>query len=272
MEILKIDHLDVTYKGKNKTTHLIKDISFSVEEGQCLCILGESGSGKSLTMKAVMGLLNKNFEIKGNAFFNNEDLLQKTSEDLRKLRGSQMTMILQNPMNCFDGLFRIEAQIKETLMAHTELNKDEIQQLSVKALEKMGIDYPLEVLKKYPHQLSGGMLQRIMIAIALMLEPKVLVADEPTTAIDAITQFEVMKEFQRLKENKTTMIFITHDLGVASMIADKVVVINKGKIVDTGTFAQILENPKDDYTKLLIEKRLAVMASYKKVMGGTVNA
>lgn len=272
MEVLEVKDLNVVYRGKNKDVQLIKDVSFKVEKGQCLCILGESGSGKSISMKAIMGLLDKNFELKGTAFFNGEDLLKKSNEELRRLRGSQMTMILQNPMNCFDSLFRIDAQIKETLSAHTTLNAEEIHQLSVSALEKMRIDKPLEVLKKYPHQLSGGMLQRIMIAIALMLEPTVLVADEPTTAIDAITQFEIMKEFQRLKENKTTMIFITHDLGIASMIADKVVVMNKGSVVDVGTFSEILAEPKDEYTRLLVEKRLAVMKRYQEVMGGVEGA
>lgn len=272
MAVLEIKDLNVTYNGKNKSSHLINNVSFSVNEGECLCILGESGSGKSITMKAVMGLLDSNFAIKGSAYLNGENLLKKSKEELRRLRGNQMTMILQNPMNCFDSLYRIDYQIKETLLSHTKLDQNEIHQMSIAALEKMQLNQPEEILKKYPHQLSGGMLQRIMIAVALMLEPKILVADEPTTAIDAITQFEVMKEFKRLKENQTTMIFITHDLGIASLIADKVIVLNKGKIVDAGTFTEILANPKDEYTRLLIEKRLAVMEQYKKVIGGMGNA
>lgn len=268
MVVLDVKNLDIVFQGKNKKSHLVKNISFSVEHGECLCILGESGSGKSMSMKAVLGLLDRNFSVKGSAFLQSENLLKKSDEELRNFRGSKISMILQNPMNCFDSLYRIDYQIRETLLAHTSFSAVEIENMAMKALKKLQINSPKEVLKKYPHQLSGGMLQRIMIAIAIMLEPQVLIADEPTTAIDAITQFEVMKEFQRLKENHTTMIFITHDLGIASMIADKVIVMNQGEIVDAGTFADIVKNPKDDYTKLLVEKRKAVMERYQAAMGG----
>ena len=135
----------------------------------------------------------------------------------------------------------------------------------------MQIENPKEVLRKYPHQLSGGMLQRIMIGIAIAMNPDVLIADEPTTAIDSITQFEIMKEFLRLKEMGITMIFITHDLAVASMIADSIVVMNKGKIVDTGTFEEIKNNPKDDYTKALVEQKLAVLKAFKSNLGEVSN-
>lgn len=266
MDILNIKNLNVTYKGKKNTSHIVKDISFTVKKGECLVILGESGSGKSMTMKAIMGLLDKNFDISGSAYLEDINLLTQSKEALRKIRGKDMTMILQNPMVCFDSLYRIDYQIKETLKSHTDLSDNDIYKLSIDSLNKMMIHNPEEVLKKYPHQLSGGMLQRIMIAIALMLSPKILIADEPTTAIDAITQFEVMKEFQKLKEEKTTMVFITHDLGIASMIADKVIVLNKGEIVDMGSFNDIISNPKDPYTKLLVEKRQIVMNSYKKIM------
>lgn len=268
MAVLDVQNLDVVFHGKRKLSHLVKHISFSVEHGECLCILGESGSGKSMTMKAVMGLLDSTFTVTGNAFLAGEDLCAKSGKERRNYRGTKMSMILQNPMNCFDSLYRIDYQIKETLLAHTILSDMEIQRKAIAALEKMQINSPEEVLKKYPHQLSGGMLQRIMIAIALMLQPMVLIADEPTTAIDAITQFEIMKEFQRLKENHTTMIFITHDLGIASLIADKVIVLNQGEIVDTGTFADVVNHPKDSYTKLLVEKRKAVMARYQAAMRG----
>lgn len=268
MSLLAVNNLNVTFHGKKKTQHIVKDISFSIEEGECLAILGESGSGKSMTMKAMMGLLDNNFSLSGEALLKGDNLLGKDKETLRKVRGKDITMILQNPMTCFDSLYRMDYQMAETFREHTSWSKEEIRQKSIEALEKMQINEPAEVLRKYPHQLSGGMLQRIMIAIALTLEPKILVADEPTTAIDAITQFEIMKEFQRLKAEGTTMLFITHDLGVASLIADKVLVLNQGKVADAGTFQEIIQNPKDDYTKLLVEKRLAVLSAYKKVLGG----
>lgn len=172
-------------------------------------------------------------------------------------------------MVCFDSLYRIDYQMSETFSEHTDWTKEQIYTNSIKTLEKMKIDDPKEVLQKYPHQLSGGMLQRIMIGIALTLNPSILVADEPTTAIDAITQHEIMKEFIKLKENNMTMIFITHDLGVASIIADSILVMNKGKIVDHGTFSHIIKNADDDYTKMLVEKKIAVMSKYKHVLEGT---
>lgn len=271
MDILSVENLHVIYNGKKAEKHIIRDVSFNMKKGECLCILGESGSGKSMSMKAIMGLLDNNFKICGEAYIENQNLLKKSGEELRKIRGKEITMILQNPMTCFDSIYRIGYQMAETFASHTNWSKREIYIKSIKALEKMKINEPEEVLKKYPHQLSGGMLQRIMIAIALTLDPKILVADEPTTAIDSITQFEIMKEFKKLKSNKTTIVFITHDLGVASLIADKIIVMNKGRIVDFGSFSEIINNPKDDYTRMLIEKRNLVIAAYKNALGGFID-
>ncbi len=260
MSVLTVENLSVTYKK----FQLVKDVSFSVEEGECLCIIGESGSGKSVTVKSFMGLLSDNFKITGNVQFNNENLLNIGNEFLRKMRGKDITMILQNPMTSFDSLYRIEYQMAETFREHTSWNKDKIKAELISILNRMQIKHPEEVLKKYPHQVSGGMLQRIMIGIAIALNPKILIADEPTTAIDAITQYEIMKEFKKLKEMKTTMIFITHDLGVASLISDKIVVMNKGKIVYAGKFEEIFESATDEYKKLLIENKKAVMDTFIK--------
>lgn len=271
MSILNVKDLNIVFKGKKKEVQIIKDISFSINKGECICILGESGSGKSMTMKSIMGLLDKNFTITGEAHLGEIDLLNSSKEILRKIRGKNMTMILQNPMVSFDSLYRINYQMAETFKEHTDWCEHKIYRESINTLERMHIRNPQEVLKKYPHQLSGGMLQRIMIGIALTLNPDILIADEPTTAIDSITQHEIMKEFLRLKEEKVTMIFITHDLGVASLIADKILVMNKGKIVDQGTFQEVKENPKDPYTKHLIEQKIAVMKAYKKAIGGELN-
>ena len=272
MNIIDVKNLGVVFKGRKKDSQIIDDISFSVKKGECLCILGESGSGKSMTMKAVMGLLDSNFKITGEAHLQEKNLLTASKEELRQMRGKNMTMILQNPMVCFDSLYRIDYQINETLQEHTDWSKEEIHKKSIEILEKMQIRQPQEVLKKYPHQLSGGMLQRIMIGIAIALDPKILIADEPTTAIDSITQFEIMKEFERLKQQGVTMIFITHDLGVASMIADKIIVMNKGEIVDRGTFEEIKKNQKDEYTKHLVSQKMRVMEAYKKALGKDKNS
>lgn len=270
MDLLKVTDLHVTFRGKKKESELVKGVSFSVEKGKCLCIVGESGSGKTMTMKAIMGLLDHNFTITGEAKLGEINLLEATKEDLRKIRGKQMTMILQNPMVCFDSLYRVGYQMAETFASHTSWSKAQIHEESIKVLQKMQMESPEEVLKKYPHQLSGGMLQRIMIGIALALNPDILIADEPTTAIDSVTQHEIMKEFVRLKEAGVTMIFITHDLGVASMISDYVLVMNHGNVVDTGTFDHIKENANDQYTKQLVAQKKAVVEAFRKSLGGAV--
>lgn len=268
--LLKVEDIFVFLKEKNKKRYLIENISFELKEGECLGVLGESGSGKSLTCKSIMGLLdNKTFFTEGSAIYNGKNLLESKSEELRKLRGKKIAMILQNPMTCFDPLYTIGYQITETFTEHTTLSIQEIKKKSVEILERMQLKNPEDILSKFPHQLSGGMLQRIMIGLALAMNPKFIIADEPTTAIDAITQFEIIKEFQKIKENsKVGIIFISHDLGVISEIADYVIVMNKGKIVSQGKKDKIFSQTNDEFTKMLIEKKLAVMNRYKEIMRG----
>ncbi|WP_314620752.1 ABC transporter ATP-binding protein [uncultured Selenomonas sp.] len=271
--IIEVKHLKAVVREEGKETTLLHDSSFVVHEGECLGILGESGSGKSLTMQAFMGLLDEHFTITGEVLFEGKDLLKESGESLRRLRGSKLAMVMQNPMTSFDPLLRIEEQVVETFVEHTDWSRSEIVKRTLTLFDKLQIRDPAEALKKYPHQLSGGMLQRIMIGIALLLEPRLLIADEPTTALDALTQFEVLKEFRKVKDGGTAMVFITHDLGVASYIADRIVVMNKGRIVDTGTFHEIVDKAKDQYTRLLIEKKTAVMRRYEAVMkGGAASA
>lgn len=265
--ILDVKNLHITFEQPKVSKQILEDVSFSVKAGKCLGILGESGSGKSMTTKAILGLLNRDFQISGSAIFEGKDLLQMGDGDLRTLRGSAIGMILQNPMTCFDPLYKIGNQIYETFDAHGIFSRDQYKAEAIKILEKMHIHDPEGVLQKFPHQLSGGMLQRVMIGIAMSMNPRLLICDEPTTAIDSITQYEIIKEFQRIKaESNVGMLFITHDVSVISHIADEVIVLNKGKLVDRGPFSEILKNPKDAYTKLLIEKKLAVADHYKSVL------
>lgn len=271
--ILDVKNLHIIFEQPKVSKQILEDVSFSVKAGKCLGILGESGSGKSMTTKAILGLLNRDFKISGSAIFEGNDLLQMGDGDLRTLRGSAIGMILQNPMTCFDPLYKIGNQIYETFDAHGIFSRDQYKVEAIKILEKMRIHDPEGVLQKFPHQLSGGMLQRVMIGIAMSMNPRLLICDEPTTAIDSITQYEIIKEFQRIKaESNVGMLFITHDVSVISHIADEVIVLNKGKLVDQGSFSEILKNPKDPYTKLLIEKKLAVADHYKSVLaqGGTL--
>lgn len=265
--ILKVKNLNVTLTHQKTSEKLVKDVSFEVQPGECLGILGESGSGKSMTVKSMLGLLDKNFQVSGSAVFDGHDLLKESKEELRRLRGSRITMVLQNPMTCFDPLYRIGNQMAETFATHTTWNAQEIRSHCLKILNQMQILNGEEVLQKYPHQLSGGMLQRIMIGIAMALQPELLIADEPTTAIDAITQYEILEEFIRIKKNKNTaMLFITHDLGAISKVADRILVMNSGHIVDCGDFEHIRNHAQDPYTRFLIEKRSTVMHHYHEVL------
>lgn len=267
--ILKVENLNVTLQHRRVSKKLVEDVSFEVRPGECLGILGESGSGKSMTVKSVLGLLDNNFQVSGSAIFDGQDLLKETKEELRRLRGSRITMVLQNPMTCFDPLYRIGNQMAETFATHTSWNAQEIRSRCLEILDQMRIRNGEEVLEKYPHQLSGGMLQRIMLGIAMALQPELLIADEPTTAIDAITQYEILEEFIRIKKQKNTaMLFITHDLGAISKVADRILVMNSGHVVDSGSFDHILKHADDPYTRMLVEKRSAVMHRYRQILHG----
>ena len=267
--VFALDNLRVSIHSHRQTAELVKGVSFCVSPGECLGILGESGSGKSLSIKAAMGLLDKSFCVSGSARFQGEELLGKSVEELRRLRGGKIGIVLQNPMTCFDPLYRIGFQIAETFSAHYNWNGAKIRQRSLEMLEKMRIRNPEEVLENYPHQLSGGMLQRIMIGIATATAPQLLIADEPTTAIDAITQYEILDEFLLIKKTcNMAMIFISHDLNAISRVADRIVVLNHGQVVDQGDFSHILHCAADPYTKLLVEKRTRVMRRYRRILEG----
>lgn len=266
--VLEIKNLNVRFK-KNKNIYLdiVKNINFSVKKGECVGILGESGSGKSITMRALIGILSNSFDISGDVIFNGKNISGGSKEELRKYRGNKISMIMQNPMICFDPLYRIEDQIKESWLAHRNMGKKDIKIKSLELLEKMNISNGEEVLKKYPHQLSGGMLQRIMIGIAISMEVDLLIADEPTTAIDAITQQEIIKELKYIKDNSDMgMIFITHDLNVISKIADRIIVMNKGEIVDEGSYEYIMNNSEDEYTKQLVNSRNEFIKEYYRIL------
>lgn len=237
--------------------------------GECLGILGESGSGKSMTAKAMLGLLDRSFEVRGKVFFQGESLLEKDADALRRLRGSRICMVLQNPMSCFDPLYRIGAQMAETFQEHTDWTSAEIRAKSIEVLKLMKIRDPEDVLRKYPHQMSGGMLQRVMIGLALALKPSLIICDEPTTAIDSISQYAIMQEFLRIKKARSAaMIFISHDLGVLSLISDKLVVMHRGLAIERGLPEEIFEHAKDPYTRELIDRHLSVMSTFSRAIRG----
>ena len=250
--ILTVRDLSVHFRQGKRLVQLVDRVSFSVARGECLGILGESGSGKSMTCKALLGLLDDNFQVTGSSRFEGRPLLSQTAEQLRRLRGGKISMVLQNPMSCFDPLYRIGEQMAETLQEHTALNGRALQKRMEAILRLMRIHDPADVLRKYPHQLSGGMLQRVMIGLAICMQPSLIIADEPTTAIDSISQYAIMQEFLRIKRRgEVSMIFISHDLGVLSLIADKVIVMHDGKAVESASDLMLVvrsKNPGDTVT------------------------
>ena len=259
-DILTVRDLSVHFRQGKRLVQLVDRVSFSVARGECLGILGESGSGKSMTCKALLGLLDDNFQVTGSSRFEGKPLLSQTPEQLRRLRGGKISMVLQNPMSCFDPLYRIGEQMAETLQEHTALKGRPLQKRMEDILRLMRIHDPADVLRKYPHQLSGGMLQRAMIGLAICMQPSLIIADEPTTAIDSISQYAIMQEFLRIKQRgEVSMIFISHDLGVLSLIADRLIVMHDGKAVESGTAQEIFDNATDTYTRHHIKQHRAVM-------------
>ena len=252
--VLDVQDLYVTFHQDKKSAELVKGVSFSVAPGECLGILGESGSGKSMTAKAMLGLLDRSFEVRGKVFFQGESLLEKDADALRRLRGSRICMVLQNPMSCFDPLYRIGAQMAETFQEHTDWSSAEIRAKSIEVLKLMKIRDPEDVLRKYPHQMSGGMLQRVMIGLALALKPSLIICDEPVSALDVSIQAQILNLLMDLQdEKKLTYVFITHDLSVVKHISHEIMVMYLGQCVEYAKTEDLFKNPLHPYTKGLLD-------------------
>ncbi len=265
MSLLEVKNLSVEDVKTNEV--IVSNVNFKLNPNTCLGIVGESGSGKSMTARAILGLTNPWLKVTGSVEFDNIYLLKAKGDTIRKVRGKRICMILQDAMSAFDPLYTIGYQMIETLCENTNISKKEAERFSVDALEKMCINEPKQVIKKYPHQLSGGMLQRCMIALAMSMKPDIIIADEPTTALDSINQREVVEEFKRLKEiTGTAIIFISHDLGVVQHLAQDILVMKDGKSVEYGNANEVFKNPKHEYTKYLIDTRLELTDSFRKAM------
>lgn len=251
INLLSVRNLSIKLKDGTK---LVDNSSFNIPYGNCLGIIGESGSGKSLTCKAIMGVLHKKkFNLDGKILFDNKDLLHLNNKQMNNIRGNDLSLIMQNPMTAFNPVFKIGNQVIETLRAHTDLSKNEAYKIAIKHLKKTNLPRVEEIMNSYPHTLSGGMLQRVMIAISLMLNPKLIIADEATTALDVSTQAVILDEFKRIKDSGISMLMVSHDFGVVSKLADNIIVMKDGKIVEKGTTKEILTNPNHRYTKELIK-------------------
>ena len=249
-DILKINNLSIRTKV-NTNLYLVDSISFSVEEGKTTCIVGESGSGKSLTALSIIRLLSPQLKMSGEILFNNEDICKMSELEIRQKRGLDIAMIFQEPMTSLNPVLTIGYQIKEAITVHSDSANHEINKKVEELLMLVGI--PIERVNSYPDELSGGQRQRVMIAMAMSCNPNLLIADEPTTALDVTVQAQILKLLDDLKNKlNMSMLFITHDFGVVEDIADDVIVMFKGKIVERGVVNQVLKKPKHPYTKALL--------------------
>ncbi|MEI7024116.1 staphylopine uptake ABC transporter ATP-binding protein CntD [Paenibacillus sp. y28] len=268
MNIVEVANLKI-WDSRNGNV-IVPNSSFQVKKGSCLAVVGESGSGKSITCRAIMRLNQPAIRQSGQILFDGVDLSKLTEKDMRKKRGKQLCMILQHGMRAFDPSCVVGVHLRETLAWHFGWSRHQITEKMKRAMEGVMLKDPLTVMNQYPHQLSGGMLQRIMIALAIVMEPDIIIADEPTTALDTISQFEVVEQFIQLRENMgCSMIFVSHDLGIVKKIADEVLVMKEGEIVERGTTSAIFTGAQHEYTRYLVSSKLGMNQHFKRIMGGS---
>ncbi|MGB5417875.1 ATP-binding cassette domain-containing protein, partial [Algibacter sp.] len=252
--ILKVENLSISF-GKNEVIH---SISYTLNKNEILGIVGESGSGKSVSSLAILGLLPKNISKIGfgKIIYNNEDLTNLSPKLFQKIRGNKIAMIFQEPMSSLNPSMTCGKQVEEILKQHTSLSKNQIKEETIALFERVKLPEPERVFKAYPHEISGGQKQRVMIAMAIACKPDILIADEPTTALDVTVQNDIINLLKELQiETKMSVIFITHDLALISEIADRILVMYKGEIVEQGGVEAIFKNPQHNYTKALINSR-----------------
>ena len=253
--LLNIENLSVLFKlGKNKNK-VVNNINFYLKEKETLGIVGESGSGKSVTSLSILRLLPKDItDVKGKIEFEDKNILECNKEEMIDIRGNKISMIFQEPMTSLNPTLTVGYQVTEALLLHKNVTKKEAMEKGVKLLKDCGIPSPEQRFYEYPHQMSGGMRQRIMIAMALACEPKILIADEPTTALDVTVQAQILELLRDIKENNDmSIILITHDFGIVHEICDRVIVMYAGEIVEIGNKKEIFKNPRHPYTKGMIE-------------------
>lgn len=273
--LLEIKNLKTEFNTKKGTVCAVNGIDFNVDKGQVVAIVGESGSGKSVTSLSIMRLLSNSTKTKvtGKVLFKNENLLDKSEKDMQKIRGKILSMIFQEPMTSLNPVLTIGRQISEAVIKHDKVSKAEAKNRVIEMLKLVGVPAPEIRINNYPHQLSGGMRQRVMIAMALSCNPELLIADEPTTALDVTIQAQILDLMLDLKEKLgTAILLITHDLGVVAEVANKVVVMYCGRIVEKADVKDIFKAPKHPYTKGLLNSIPKIDEDVKKlfIIPGTV--
>lgn len=252
--LLEIKDLKVEFPSKAGNIHAVNGVNMYVEKGEILGVVGESGCGKSVTLSNILGLVEAPPAIiSGEITFNGENILYKNDNEFRKIRGKEIAMIFQDPMNCLDPVIRIGKQIMEMILEHEKMDKKQAYEEAVNLLKVVGIPDPEIRMNSYPHQLSGGMCQRVMIAIALACKPKLLLADEPTTALDVTIQAQILGLLRDIRDQfGTSIIIVTHDLGVVATLAQRIAVFYGGKVVEEADTREIFRNPTHPYTRGLI--------------------
>ncbi len=253
--LLEIKKLYVNFKGMHGTTEALKNINLAIDQGEIVGIVGESGSGKSITSLAILGLLERNAIIpQGEIYYNGDNLLKLKKEQLQALRGKEIGMVFQEPMTALQPTMKVGKQLYHVIKKHRHLSKQETKKAVIQALKDVHIDHPELVANKYPFELSGGMRQRIVIALAMAAPPNLLIADEPTTALDVTIQYEIINLIKELNEKRgTSVLFISHDLGVVSNTCERMIVMYAGEIVESGETHKVLSRPRHPYTKSLLK-------------------
>lgn len=268
MPLLDVQNLTTRFHTRNGIVHAVEDVSFSLEKGETLGIVGESGSGKSVTCYSILGLIPQppGRVHSGSAMFEGTDLLQAKEKNLRKIRGKKISMIFQDPMTCLNPALRISTQLTEPLELHEGMKGKPALHRAIEALEEVGIPDASKRIMSYPHEFSGGMRQRVMIAMALITRPDILVADEPTTALDVTVQKQVLDLIKDRQESLgTAVILVTHDLGVVSQACDKVNVMYAGRVVESATAKDLFKEPRHAYTRALLKSIPAMHAKGTKL-------
>lgn len=253
--LLEVKDLTTVFAGDYGKNTSVDHVSFHVDQGEVVCIVGESGCGKSVTSLSIMGLLGKGGAVvDGSVLFDGKNLLTLKEKEIDQIRGDELTMIFQDPLTSLNPVFTVGSQITESIRIHMHLSKEQAKRRAIDLLTKVGMPDAEHVIKKYPHTLSGGMRQRVMIAMALSCNPKLLIADEPTTALDVTIQAQIMKLLKELQQEKNmAMILITHDIGLVANTADRVLVMYAGQIIEEADAEEIFAHPKHPYTQALLD-------------------
>ncbi|RHW38032.1 ABC transporter ATP-binding protein [Neobacillus notoginsengisoli] len=252
--LLELSDVSLSLKRDGKYVKILDQVSFEVNKGETVGIVGESGCGKSMTALSIMRLLPEKAKLSGEITLDNENVMKYSRRTMEKVRGNKMAMIFQDPLTSLNPLQTVGRQIEETLLLHTDLTKDQRKERVIHLLTEVGLPRAKEIASEYPHQLSGGMRQRVMIAISMACNPSLLICDEPTTALDVTVQAQILDLMNRLKvSNEMSIIMITHDLGVVAEVCDRVVVMYAGKVVEQAEVKELFLNPKHPYTKGLLE-------------------